>query len=725
MGVATTVAVEWVRNSTEKILRANVAQKVFDLLSPELLPPDFVDKVMNALPALPPEPATVDVRRSEDEGPGLFHHLRFGVASTRHIMNADLWSEFVSFYSSSAPMSWWLITGRAGTGKSRAAFEFCRALETGRGEIFRAGDFVPVELAPVQGEDFSIWNTGFVDLDATPFPVWNSWRPIRHTLLVFDRLTRHHYARFDELPEGEDDFNNRHNVSEIVNILARNANAGLYGPFRVRVLLLEREYRQADGEGLPFDWYGELPRYLSTCFKPEPTPLPSVPSEGLTLIAHDMQKAVKRDDPELPYVVPRDFLAQLRGIDVRMRPLFAMLLATYTAAHNEPVGARRQVLDYALRRDVMYVLRPAQVQRTPQALKALVVSTLTAGNVGACKIDDAHSLWGSGLGYESDGDEVMFRLYPALPDLLGEYMVLEGVEQADIFGSMRIGDSDLRMLIRKGWEICPVDVADFFERAGQDFGVDARWVEALFLDRKIGELDSDVLCWFMRTAANLMSRFSKKEIDTARKVLAFMNEVAAPEEHHYERARAAASFIRVCCDAGLLEEASAVFVSLRTLKETRENRHCLAEAVSCLVDGLGKSGELVRARVLFEGTLAFDKTVETRGPRARALVGLLTSYGKSGDLAEARQLFAELSASGDAEVVLEQRARAAVNLVVLYARGGHVDEARGLFEEMKLLGDSAAVRAERDKAEKFLEFLTASGWAKHRKRRLAAANAAA
>jgi len=698
MGLAADVAIEWIGDTTEKLFGRRAA-RVLRAMLPEL-----------------PGPVMRDPRPDDGAGaPGMFRDLRYAVRASRHIMDETLWRDFAAFYRDPARLSWWAFVGREGTGKSRAALEFCRALESGRVTFFRDGAFVASDVEPVDGENYSVWRAGFLDLAATPFSAWEAWRPRQHTLLVLDNVARNYAARLGESGESEDadeaERRSRYDIAEIVKLLAEKAVKGEFGAFRVRLLLLDREYREADGEGAPLAWYENMPRYLSLQFR-EPAFMPAVCAEGLFSIARDMQEAVRLLDPETPYVVPRDFLDKLGAIDADLRPLFAMLLAAYVASDNDPVVTRREVFEYALWNEVSQVLQPAEVERTPQALKALVVSTLTDGRVGACKIDDAHPLWGSGLGYESDGDEVMFRLYPALPDLLGEYMVLEGVDQVDIFGSMRIADPDMRTLIRKAWEICPVDVADFFERAGQDFGVDARWIESIFLDRQIAELDAGVLGWFMHTAANLMSRFSKKEIDTARKVLEFMNEYAAPEAHHHERARASASFIRICCDAGLLEEASTVFVSLRTLKETRENRLCLADAVSCLIDGLGKAGELVRARVLFESTLAFDEAREVSAPRARALVGLIGGYGKAGDFEEARHLFDSLAACGDTEEVLAQRAKASIALILLYARVGREGEARALYEGMKALGDGPEARETRAKAGKFLDYLTTGGKAK-------------
>ena len=617
MGIAKDTAVEWVRGVAGRLLGAGLARKVWQLL-----------------PDLPDSPALLDFRAAGEtmEGGGLFRDMRFSEGAARYIMDEALWCGFETFYRDPQPLSWWLLTGQAGTGKSRAALEFCRTLESGRAVFFRDGEFGAAEIEPVAGENYSTWRAGFLDLADTPFSLWDGWRPRSHTLLVLDNVSRNYNARLGDAEEGEgeDREHSRYDIVEVVKLLAQKAAKGHFGPFRVRLLLLEREYREADGEGAPLKWYADLPKYLSLQYK-APTPVPPVSDAGLISIAHDMQECLRQRDPETLYAVPRDFLARLAAIDAGQRPLFAMLLAAYVVTDNDPEVTMCGVLENALWNEVERVLKPAEVEGTPLALKALVMATLTGGRVGACKLDDAHPLWRSGLGCAAAGDGEMFRLYAVEPDLLGEYFVLTGVGQDDIFGSMCISDEEMQAMILKAWEVCPLDVADFFERCGQDFTIDPAWIGSRLLNPDLNGAGTAAKQCFMDTAANLLGRFGKQEVDAARGLHEFMESVGAREEFQYARARASASMVRICCEAGLFEEASTVFLGLRTLRETPENRLRLAEAVACLTDSLGKIGELVRARVLFESTLAFDGNEECRAPRARALAGLIGSYGKAGD----------------------------------------------------------------------------------------------
>jgi len=693
MGIAKDTAVEWIGGAVGRLLGVGFARKVRQLL-----------------PDLPDGPALLDFRAAGEtpEGAGLFRDVRFSESAARYIMDEALWREFETFYSAPQSLSWWLLTGQAGTGKSRAAFEFCRTLERGRAVFFRDGKFDTLDIEPVVGENYSTWRAGFLDLADTPFSLWDGWRPRSHTLLVLDNVSRNYDARLGDVEEGENREHNRYDIVEIVKLLAQKAAKGHFGPFRVRLLLLEREYREADGEGAPLEWYAGLPKYLSLQYE-TPTPVPPVSGAGLISIARDMQECLRQRDPETLYAVPKDFLARLAVIDAGQRPLFAMLLAAYVVTDNDPEVTRREVLENALWNEVEQVLKPAEVEGTPLALKALVMATLTGGRVGACKLDAVHPLWRSGLGCAAASDDEMFRLYPVEPDLLGEYFVLNGVGQDDIFGSMCISDEEMQAMILKAWEVCPLDAADFFERCGQDFTTDTTWIGPRLLNHDLNGVDDAAKRCFMNTAANLLGRLGRQEVDAARGLCEFMENVGTHEKFQHARARALASMVRICCEAGLLEEASSVFLGLRTLKETPENRLCLAEAVACLTDSLGKAGELVRARVLFESTLAFDRGEQCRAPRARALAGLIGSYGRSGDFEEARHLSDILAACGDTEDVLELRARAAVNLIILHARTGNVAEAGELFEGLRALGDGAAVSGAVAKAGKFLDFFAANG----------------
>ena len=65
-----------------------------------------------------------------------------------------------SFLESKEQFSWWIITGPAGSGKSRLALELCQV---------------------IQGE----WYAGFLSR-AQSFSEWSHWSPSQHTLIIID-----------------------------------------------------------------------------------------------------------------------------------------------------------------------------------------------------------------------------------------------------------------------------------------------------------------------------------------------------------------------------------------------------------------------------------------------------------------------------------------------------------------------------------------------------------
>ena len=561
----------------------------------------------------------------------LFRQFHFSEGVTRYIMVEPLWQAFETFYRAPQPLSWWLITGKPGAGKSRTAFEFCKALETGKVEFFQRGKFVPSDIEPVIGEDFSVWKAGFLDFANTPFAKWEKWQPREHTLLVVDAASKHYNARLGPRQDGEDVRYNRFNIVEIIKLLAQKAERGDFGLFRVRLLLLDQEYGAANektGDGLP-DWYRTLYKDesdgLSWRFREGVTPLPPITSEGLSCIAQDMQESVKQYNPEALYVVPRDFSKKLKSIDAERRPLFAMLLAAYAAVDNNLNVTQRDVLEHVVRCEYERVLRTVGLERTPRILKDLTLSTLSGGKSGMCKLESAHELWHSGLGFVDSEDSAMFCFYPIEPDLLGEYLVLYCAGRRDIFDTASISNNDMRFLVYKAWESAPIETADFFERSQENFSSDPEWIEVLFLDERLTIANAIVKLRYVQTAVSMIVRISKEEIAIARKIFKCLNNLGENGMFRRERARASASLIRLCCEAGLFDEASSLFLEMRALGETDDIRICRAEASAYLIEGLCKVGELVRARVMFEGTLAFDLTKEVQISRARALLALFNA----------------------------------------------------------------------------------------------------
>ena len=643
---------------------------------------------ISSKPAL--EPALSDFDNDEKR---LFREFHFAGGTTRYVRDESLWRDFEAFCSAPQPLSWWLITGKAGSGKSRAALEFCRELKKNETEP-HPQDETDEPDESVTDETPQTWKAGFLNLAKTPFSVWKDWKPEQDTLLVFDRATRH-YNEGSRLCTGwqdGEDVRQRFNITEIIKLLADKAEQGDFGPFRVRLLLLEREHRQ-----IGRDWYGTVSGDASLCFKDGPTLLPSMTPEGLFEIAQDVWKSIGQDAPCPTADV---FMEKLFSVDSDRRPLFAMLLASAMSADAQFPFTRHDALKRALRSGYERVSRLAGEQSAAQAVRLLALSTLTGGRLGACDLDKDHVLWNSGLGHV--GEEGIFCPWPVEPELLGECFILGDLEQDAIPVDVRINDDEMRALIVKAWETCSPEVAYFFECCGQDFSDDPAWIETRFLDCRLADVDTPL---YMRTAVNLMTWFGKGQRDAARKICEHMNSVGNASMFCRERAEASTNLIRIYCEAGLFDGASPVFLAMNALGESEEVRRCRAAASVYLVGGLSKAGELVRARVMFEGALAFEETEEYRIPKALALISLINGYAKAGDFAEARGLFDSLATYGDSEAIRVQRAKVSVNMIVFYSKAGFLEEARAIHKDMQALGDEPKVREEYARASKFLEFL--------------------
>ncbi|MDR2014592.1 MAG: hypothetical protein LBP99_03085 [Azoarcus sp.] len=649
------------------------------------------------------EPVLLDLQNCMEQ-PRLFHEFHFSGRATRYVMNESLWRDFEVFYRAPQALSWWLITGKAGSGKSRAALEFCRALETGKAEFrFPAESAAePVEVKPLSGEDFSNWKTGFLDLMGTPFSTWKDWKPEQHTLLVFDRATRHYNdsSRFCTGWQNGEDVRHRFNAAEIIRLLADKAKQGDFGPFRVRLLLLEREHRQ---EG--WDWYRDLSLDPSSRFREEPTLLPPMTPEGLFGIAQDVWKNVGWEGSGAACTTSDAFLDKLCSVDSDRRALFAMLLAAAMTTDAEAAFTRRDVLKRALDGGYERIMQLAGKESAAQAVRILVLSTLTGGRLGACDLDKDHVLWNSGLGHAANGEEGIFYPWPAEPELLGEGFILDDMKQDGIPEDARIGDDEMRALIAKAWETCSPEMAYFFECCGQDFSSDPTWIETRFLNCRLADVDTPL---YMRTAVNLVTWFGKGQLDAARKIYEHMNSVGNAGMFCRERAEVSANLIRIYCEAGMFDEASPIFLAMNVLGDSEEVRRCRAAASVYLIGELCKVGELVRARVMFEGALAFEEAGEYQIPKTLALISLINGYAKVGDFGESRELFDSLVIYGDSEVMRVQRAKASVNMIVCYSKAGRFKDARAVFESMASLGDEPKVRAEYIKASRFLGFFASA-----------------
>ncbi|MDR0379491.1 MAG: serine protease [Candidatus Accumulibacter sp.] len=396
------------------------------------------------------EPRFRELVRENDDTGGL-SHFRFAGGSTQFHWSNGVREAFDAFHRSKETFSWWLIVGGAGTGKSRTALEFCDSLKK-------------------EG-----WMAGFLDPEGRPFNFWETWEPARDTFLVVDYVGQ---KQLEANQRGND------GVAGIILCLAKRVEQNDLHGKKIRILLLEREYKERRGTENEFVWYEAMNRGLGKQYRYEKTPfeLPVPGNQELYEIAKDALRSLNATACLPEYGI---FIGKLTEIDKKKRPLFAMLLASYLGEAGRKSGQVKQseVLDHAIREEFRRVLKRAEVdEKNESNLKALVISTLTGGKAGDFKLESSeHPLWNSGLGYASDGNDHQFRFYPLEPDLVGEHFILKGCGCPENSYIPRIADTDMQEWIGEAWQTHMFEVGQFFTRCAQDFSYSPEWVERRFL----------------------------------------------------------------------------------------------------------------------------------------------------------------------------------------------------------------------------------------------------
>jgi hypothetical protein len=523
-----------------------------------------------------------------------FLGLRFADCPIEYVQQEDVWQAFEGFHTSSTPFSWWLIAGGAGTGKSRTALRFCEFLEQEKQ-----------------------WSTGFVDLknELIKSPdFWLSWRPKQDTLLVIDYVAR-------EFSGG------LRSITSIFNPLIQRAKNNELGGKRIRILLLEREYKERDEAGQPLEWFRDLGN--ATRYQP-PFDLGTVSDEGLYSIAQQTAKDIWNSPKPLPG--RREFLDNLTKLDKKKRPLFAMLLAGYLGEGNpEEEIDPNEVLDFAIEQEFRRSLTPAGVEEDSDLLRALLLSTCTGGKLGARSLPRNHRLWDSGLGdHREENGKDIFLFHPIEPDLLGERFVLN---RAGGGRRRRVDEEQLKEWLQTGWQNAPLETVDFFSRCAQDFGsTDSEKIADLFLSAMptIKENYPSRVAWLL-ALVNLT---------------AFLEPVAG----------------------------SRIWQGTSELVDTPEIALCRAQAAFNLITLYGNAGNIPEARKLFDAMPDAD-TPEIALPRANAAVNLILHYGNAGNLPEARKLFDAMPDADTPEFALPS-AQAAVNLIADYGSDARSPRAR-------------------------------------------------
>jgi tetratricopeptide (TPR) repeat protein len=333
-----------------------------------------------------------------------------------------------AFLDSSAQFSWWLVTGPAGSGKSRLALELCRRAQP-------------------------TWIAGFLSR-VSVFDRWTEYRPAMPTLIVVDYVAGRVSA-----------------VSDMVLQLGRSVSNRSK---RVRVLLVEREEnRPWRATFLREDSHSESIEIASLQYG-ESLRLGALQTDALHAMAADVAAALSAT-----WSAERQqaFDQRLAVLDASGRPLFAMIAAADVISDGQDRSLGKTIITATLSRERARWRQVAKNESSARKTENLIVLATLIGGIGPRR--DGFSFLAqtavSQLLPEMDlFDDAGFRelvgasadealLAGLQPDVLGERFVLNQMVET--------GNSGLvaRRLLAEAWTLQPDSLRDFILRAATDF----------------------------------------------------------------------------------------------------------------------------------------------------------------------------------------------------------------------------------------------------------------
>lgn len=322
--------------------------------------------------------------------PSHANRLTYRARQTPFVGRREEWAALERFLEDEAELSWLVVCGPGGSGKSRLVQEFC----------------LSVGPSPVERSSEGRWRAGFLAAGHT-FD-WATWQPNADTLIAVDYAAER---------VGE--------IRAVFGGLSARKKEGASS--RVRLLLVER-----DATG---DWLHQLVSRShgyaieQLRFRESPVTLAALTGDELWETVHGVLKG----GHGLPQKA--DVLKRLQEIDPEGRPLYAALTAdALLSGRDIREWDRERLLRDVLERE-RQAWKSSRVDERYENLLAL--ATLVGGDTEAILQNDARpnpalpsfrefdrGVYGTMTACSPDGSDI-----PAMkPDLLGEFFVLEHMQ---------------------------------------------------------------------------------------------------------------------------------------------------------------------------------------------------------------------------------------------------------------------------------------------------------
>ncbi len=357
--------------------------------------------------------------------------LPFSARVTAFVGRDNERAELEQFLRADRKFSWSLITGAAGTGKSRLALEICRDVRLG-------------------------WNAGFLSR-TDDFRRWSYFRPAQPTLIVIDYVA-----------------SRAMDASSAVLQLTRSAS---HFPNPVRILLVERDQGSWWSRFLREDSQSECAELVASQHG-EPLRVGPLSSAALRSIAADVARSQKTS---WSASTERTFDARMRTLDPLDRPLFGMIAAAYPRGEAADAVADSKVLRLVLKNEAARRAQAIPDDERRQKIENLMTLATFVG--GLLPRSD-------GFSFLSETDVASLVPVPELidprmyrdvvaatsgeavlaglqPDILGERFVLDRLTAGG--GASQVA----KRLLAAAWRVQPDDLCEFVVRAASDFPGDA------------------------------------------------------------------------------------------------------------------------------------------------------------------------------------------------------------------------------------------------------------